>query len=276
MAKAATRPRGRTATATVAPPAQHIAPPVHVAPVPPASKVNLASLAAINLATLSGNPNYLFVDPFDFMPMLELGLVVVNTEFSNPENPIQKGTQITDAGRTFLADHTGPGGVASFQTLPSAPAPAAPASGPGKAPGLTIADKFKLAALNEAPGELPSPKRGGGGKEAAATPLDGLELGKAFDFPVSAEMPNPSKELAPIVSGANRKYTRGTGTFETKIETVTLVDGAGNVLKNADGSPVTRDEPRQVEIKIHDRRFEMRSLYNNDGSLWGARIQRMK
>lgn len=262
--------------------AQHVAPPAAVVAI-----INLHVLAAINLATLNGS--FSFVEPADYLPMSALGLVLVNEGYANPDAPTQRAAQITDAGRTYLADHAAAsvGAGPSFGNSEAAHAPPAahtngqtapPAT--AKAPAKSIADKFKFAVVNVAPGDLPSPKRGGGGgrtREAQPTPLDNLEVGQAYDFPVTAEMPNPSKELAPVVSSANRKYARDTGLVETKNETVLLVDERGApVIDPATGKQATQIEQRDIPVKEYDRRFEARTLHNADGTLWGCRIQRMK
>ena len=78
--------------------------------------------------------------------------------------------------------------------------------------------------------------RGGRGTRPETYPFSKLEVGQSFPIPATDKMPNPVKDFASTVSGANRRYSEETEE--------TFTNRRGNVV------------PRRVQL----RKFEIRAV----------------
>jgi len=187
-------------------------------------------LKAVALACSAGGNGW--VTQANGKPLLDAGLIVVDTNTPNPANANERAAKVTEAGIAWLNANV--------------PAPGATAPAQSAFPIITNA-------------VLPPSKRGSGLRSAGAPkkyPFDQLEIGGSFFVPVSAEVPEPMKSLGSAVSAANMRYAEDTGT--TKKAKRAVKDSNGDVQKDAAGKLVKAEV--DVPVYKYSRKFAIRGV----------------
>lgn len=202
-----------------------------------ATAFNVEVLTAVATATAAGSNGW--VNQADGKPLLDAGLILVDTQTPNPANDQERAAKATDAGVKWLEANNKP-----------AAAPAAPSV-------------FGIIA-NAVP---PPSKRGSGLRNGGAPkkyPFDQLELNQSFFVPVSAELPDPLKTLGSTISAANNRYAEPTG--ETKKAKRAVKGPDGKATKGTDGKIMK--EFTDVPVYKYSRKFQIRGV--EKGKVYGG------
>lgn len=119
--------------------------------------------------------------------------------------------------------------------------------------------------------ELTPAKRGVGGPRQSIWPFDTLPDGQSFFIEATTARPEPAKTLGSTVSSAIRRFAVQSTTQPMKTVTVKIKDAAGNVVKDATGADVTKQESVQNMVPV--RMFFLRPVGPGekivDGTAWG-------
>lgn len=164
-------------------------------------------------------------------------LIEVNEAMSNEKGEV--AARITDAGRALVAGGADASGTAEGEgALNAAPAAAAPVA--VKKTFVIETDVPLVEKTRQPPAEQ--------------YPFDALPVGGSF-FVANDDVKsgNAYKTLNSTVNTANERYSKGTGKFR----------------------PHLRNPAKEVEIKIAERKFELRHFVQADGTK-GARVYRVE
>lgn len=206
---------------------------------PAAKAFDVEVLKAVATATAAGNNGW--VSQASGKPLLDAGLIVVDTNVPNPANANERAAKVTEAGIAWLNANV--------------PAPGAVNPAPAQSAFAIITNAV-----------LPPSKRGSGLRSAGAPkkyPFDQLEIGGSFFVPVSAEVPEPMKSLGSAVSAANMRFAEDTGTTKKAMRAVKGADGKAK--KDAEGKLVK--EETDVPVYKYSRKFAIRGV--EKGSKYG-------
>lgn len=186
------------------------------------AKITKATITTLKTVAKSG-----YVTRAVGEPLLNAGLILVDTNVINPANADEAKATLTDAGNAAI--------------------------GSGAAPAAT-ASAFAII-TNAIP---PESKRGNHFGRGASTkyPFADMPVGGSFFVPVSAELPDPLKTLGSTVSNANAKYAEKTG--EVKQVVRTKRGEKNRAVLDADGKKVK--ETVSVEVTKPTRKFIIRSV----------------
>lgn len=199
---------------------------------PKAGTFDVEALKGIATATAGGGNGW--VSSAIGKPLLDAGLIQVNTQLTNPANAAEVAAKVTDAGIAWLNANAG---------QPAQNANPAPAT---QFPILTNV--------------VPPPSRRGAGLRSSGAPkkypFDQLEVGQSFFVPVSTETPDPLKSLGSAISAANMRYAEETG--QTKKAKRAVKGPDGKAAKGADGKIMK--ELVDVPVYKFNRKFQIRGV----------------
>lgn len=205
-----------------------------------AGKKTAATVPAIGLAEIvAAGANGIYVPESVFAPLVEAGLVEINTAMTNEAGEV--ATRATQKGIDSLqpnGDNTSEASEASEASANSETA----ATETGKT--QKVKTMFKIE------NSIPVPTISGRGRGGNVYPFDELEVGQSFFVPNSEDKPNAAKSLASTVSSATARYA------------VPSEDGATKINKAGETVPVM----------VETRKFVVRSV-EEDG-VKGARVWR--
>lgn len=204
-----------------------------MAKAPKKAAFNVEVLKGIAMLTATAGNGW--VNQTDGKPLLEAGLITVDTKVANPANADERAAKVSDAGIAWLNANV--------------PAPGATAAATSNATNFPII-------TNAVP---PPSKRGSGLRSGGAPkkyPFDQLEVGQSFPVYVSAETPDPMKSLGSAISAANMRYAVDTG--ETKQAKRAVKGPDGKAQKDAAGKLVK--EMTNVPVYKFTRKFQIRGI----------------
>lgn len=169
-------------------------------------------------------------------PLVDAGLIEVNTAITNPANPAEVACRATDAGKVKVA------GGGQEQSKPSG----------------SHAQIVTGAVLP------PAKRRGNSSGSGAPTkyPFADLEVGGMFFSPNSDHAKGDAvKALGSTVSAQNDKYSEETGEFKTVTRAVRDKQ-TKKAVTNPDGSKQT--ETVQLPVKRYNRKFTIRPVVGGE------------
>lgn len=194
--------------------------------------MNIEKLKQIVANDAAGTQSY--VSAADGKPLVDAGLIEVNTEVANPTNSAEVLCRATEAGRAKAGE----------------PDVAQNTSKPSGSHAVIVSGAV-----------LPPAKRRGNSSGSGAPtkyPFADLEVGGMFFSPNSDHAKGDAvKALGSTVSAQNDKYSEETG--ETKTVTRAVRDKkTKKAVLNADGSKQT--ETVQLPVKKYNRKFTIRPV----------------
>jgi len=199
--------------------------------------MNVELLRAI--ANASAANTVVYVSATDGVPLLKAGLINVDQNNKDPNDPTKVAAMVTDAGVSYLTEQNG-----HVQHKP-------------------IATMFSV----QSGIELPKTQRRGGGGGGAPTkyPFDGMNVGDFFFVANTAvDKGDAFKTLSSAVGSANQRYAVETGEHKTVSR---AKRGPGNkAVKGADGKNVM--ESVTIAVKRMTRKFVVRAV--KAGVAYGA------
>lgn len=150
---------------------------------PPPAPVNVALLKKIVAATKSP-PGFTYAAETDLALLEKLGLVEVNAAFKDSAGNLT--VRASGTAEDYL-ENIGENEVnAPVQIMPTVSVPSS---------DFVIDDDVAMPATGRK-----------GRRGASKYPFDALQVGQSFHIPATPDMPNPAKELATGVSGANKRF----------------------------------------------------------------------
>lgn len=201
-----------------------------------AGKKTAATVPAIGLAEIvAAGANGIYVPESVFAPLVEAGLVEINTAMTNEAGEV--ATRATQKGIDSLqsnGDNTSEASEASANSETAA-------TETGKT--QKVKTMFKI----EDSIPVPTSSRGRGGN---VYPFDELAVGQSFFVPNSEDKPNAAKSLASTVSSATARYA----------------------VASEDGATKTNKKGKVVPVMVETRKFVVRSVEEN--GVKGARVWR--
>ena len=205
-----------------------------------AGKKTAATVAVIGLDEIvAAGTNGIYVPESVFAPLIEAGLVEINTAMTNEAGEV--ATRATQKGIDSLqpnGDNTSEASEASEASANSETA----ATETGKTE--------KVKTMFQIEDNIPVPAIFGRGRGGNVYPFEVLAVGQSFFVPNSESKPNAAKSLASTVSSATARYA----------------------VPAEDGSTKTNKKGEVVPVMVETRKFVVRSV-EEDG-VKGARVWR--
>lgn len=205
-----------------------------------AGKKTAATVAVIGLDEIvAAGTNGIYVPESVFAPLIEAGLVEINTAMTNEAGEV--ATRATQKGIDSLqpnGDNTSEASEASEASANSETA----ATETGKT--QKVKTMFKIE------NNIPVPAISGRGSGGNVYPFEVMAVGQSFFVPNSESKPNAAKSLASTVSSATARYA----------------------VPAEDGSTKTNKKGEVVPVMVETRKFVVRSV-EEDG-VKGARVWR--
>lgn len=198
--------------------------------------MNIDKLKQIVANDASGTPSY--ISAVDGKPLVDAGLIEVNTAMTNPADASEVACRSTDAGKARAAQNDAPKASGSHAVIVS---------------GAVLP---------------PAKRRGNSSGSGAPTkyPFADLEVGGMFFSPNSDHAKGDAvKALGSTVSAQNDKYSEETGEHKTVTRAVRDKKTKKAIL-NADGSKQT--ETVQLPVKKYNRKFTIRPV--TGGQTYGS------
>ena len=203
-----------------------------------AGKKTAATVAVIGLAEIvAAGANGIYVPESVFTPLVEAGLVEINTAMTNEAGEV--ATRATQKG----IDSLQPNGD---NTSEASEASEASANSETAATGKTE----KVKTMFQIENDVPVPAISGRGRGVNVYPFAQLEVGQSFFVANDESKPNAAKSLASTVSSATARYA----------------------VPAEDGSTKTNKKGEVVPVMVETRKFVVRSV-EEDG-VKGARVWR--
>ena len=203
-------------------------------------KTAATAVAVIGLAEIvAAGANGIYVPESVFAPLVEAGLVEINTAMTNEAGEV--ATRATQKGIDSLqsnGDNTSEASEASEASANSETA----ATETGKTE--KVKTMFKIE------DSIPVPTISGRGRGGNVYPFDEPAVGQSFFVPNSEDKPNAAKSLASTVSSATARYA----------------------VASEDGATKTNKKGEVVPVMVETRKFVVRSVEEN--GVKGARVWR--
>ena len=190
-----------------------------------AGKKTAATVAVIGLAEIvAAGANGIYVPESIFAPLVEAGLVEINTAMTNEAGEVatratQKGIESLDSAAT----------VADNATSEATSATAATAA---------TAETQKVKIMFKIEDGIPFPTISGRGRGGNVYPFGQLEVGQSFFVANSEDKPNAAKSLASTVSSATARYA----------------------VASEDGATKTNKKGETVPVMVETRKFIVRRV----------------
>jgi hypothetical protein len=200
-----------------------------------AGKKTAATVPAIGLAEIvAAGANGIYVSESVFAPLVEAGLVEINTAMMNEAGEV--ATRATQKGIDSLqpnGDNTSEASEASANSATAA-----------------TGETQKVKTMFKIEDSIPVPTISGRGRGGNVYPFDQLEVGQSFFVANSEDKPNAAKSLASTVSSATARYA----------------------VASEDGATKTNKKGEVVPVMVETRKFVVRSVEEN--GVKGARVWR--
>lgn len=202
-----------------------------------AGKKTAATVAVIGLAEIvAAGANGIYVPESVFAPLVEAGLVEINTAMTN------------EAGE--VATRANQKGIDSLQSNGDNTSEASEASANSETAATETGKTQKVKSMFKIEDSIPVPTISGRGRGGNVYPFDQLEVGQSFFVPNSEDKPNAAKSLASTVSSATDRYA----------------------VPSEDGATKTNKAGEVVPVMVETRKFVVRSVEEN--GVKGARVWR--
>ena len=202
-----------------------------------AGKKTAATVAVIGLAEIvAAGANGIYVPESVFAPLVEAGLVEINTAMTNEAGEV--ATRATQKG------------IDSLQPNGDNNSEASEASANSETAATETGKTQKVKTMFKIEDSIPVPTISGRGRGGNVYPFDELAVGQSFFVPNSEDKPNAAKSLASTVSSATARYA----------------------VPSEDGATKTNKAGEVVPIMVETRKFVVRSV-EEDG-VKGARVWR--
>lgn len=207
-------------------------------------------------AIANSNPaNPVYVTAAEGQNLLAAGLIAIDATRTAMGNPTAVFASITEAGMNYLLSN---------------PAPVAP----------VVAPKVAFAVQKSIP--LPEPKvkkeKKEKGERVILYPFDSMEIFDSFHVPVTAENPEPWKNVSSQVNVANKKYR--TPLLPEEMITVekktAIKDAEGNFVLGEDGKRTYAVTQVTEKKMVPTRKFALRQVGAGDPNGAGARVWRVQ
>lgn len=202
-----------------------------------AGKKTAATVAVIGLAEIvAAGANGIYVPESVFAPLVEAGLVEINTAMTNEAGEV--ATRATQKG------------IDSLQPNGDNTSEASEASANSETAATETGKTQKVKTMFKIEDSIPVPTISGRGRGGNVYPFDELAVGQSFFVPNSEDKPNAAKSLASTVSSATARYA----------------------VPSEDGATKTNKAGEVVPVMVETRKFVVRSV-EEDG-VKGARVWR--
>lgn len=202
-----------------------------------AGKKTAATAAVIGLAEIvAAGANGIYVPESVFAPLVEAGLVEINTAMTNEAGEV--ATRATQKG------------IDSLQSNGDNTSEASEASANSETAATETGKTQKVKTMFKIEDSIPVPTISGRGRGGNVYPFDELAVGQSFFVPNSEDKPNAAKSLASTVSSATARYA----------------------VPSEDGATKTNKAGEIVPVMVETRKFVVRSV-EEDG-VKGARVWR--
>ena len=202
-----------------------------------AGKKTAATVAVIGLAEIvAAGANGIYVPESVFAPLVEAGLVEINTAMTNEAGEV--ATRATQKG------------IDSLQPNGDNTSEASEASANSETAATETGKTQKVKIMFQIENDVPVPAISGRGSGGNMYPFEVMAVGQSFFVPNSESKPNAAKSLASTVSSATARYA----------------------VPAEDGSTKTNKKGEVVPVMVETRKFVVRSV-EEDG-VKGARVWR--
>ena len=202
-----------------------------------AGKKTAATVAVIGLAEIvAAGTNGIYVPESVFAPLVEAGLVEINTAMTNEAGEV--ATRATQKG------------IDSLQPNGDNTSEASEASANSETAATETGKTQKVKTMFPIENDVPVPAISGRGIGGSVYPFEVMAVGQSFFVPNSESKPNAAKSLASTVSSATARYA----------------------VPAEDGSTKTNKKGEVVPVMVETRKFVVRSV-EEDG-VKGARVWR--
>ena len=202
-----------------------------------AGKKTAATVAVIGLDEIvAAGTNGIYVPESVFAPLIEAGLVEINTAMTNEAGEV--ATRATQKG------------IDSLQPNGDNTSEASEASANSETAATETGKTQKVKTMFKIENNIPVPAISGRGSGGNVYPFEVMAVGQSFFVPNSESKPNAAKSLASTVCSATARYA----------------------VPAEDGSTKTNKKGEVVPVMVETRKFVVRSV-EEDG-VKGARVWR--
>jgi hypothetical protein len=198
----------------------------------------------------SNSANPVFVTAAEGQNLLQAGLIAIDATRVSPLNPNAVLASVTEVGMNYLLNNPAPTGKVAFAVQKGVALPT---------PKTKKQKKEK-------------------GERVILYPFDSMEIFDSFHVPVTAENPEPWKNVSSQVNVANKKYRIPLLPEEmiTVEKKTAIKDAEGNFVLGEDGKRTYAVSQITEKKMVPTRKFALRQVGAGDPSGAGARVWRVE